>query len=293
MRFRRFALVLLLAAMGCAGPGLLASEPMGKQLERALEEIKKDCIDRGAPPFGADSGGTKDSSCLMFTLKPWEPGDTPESAFAHSIKLPPPHDKPKDVYKPGMSSEAYFKALCEAEAGEWVFRRVEGVKGIRQERPNRIASPGESSLVFWASEPVVATIFHPREVFEERLRHTWQFVERRISQSDPKKKAGEYEYFDRSLREGEVRATASSNYAFIGRGIRRPFDREHAISGDEFIVYQIEPYEVLGIQRSFVFYFPESRTRQSRLPGNYGCPGALNSYEFLRDVLKPIASTYK
>ena len=137
---------------GCSGPVLFASEPMGKQLERALKEIEKECRERGAPPFGPGSRKYNDTSCLMFTLKPWEPGDTPESAFAHSIKLPPPHDKPKDVYKPGMSSEEYFNALCKDEAGEWVFRTVQGVRGIRQERPKLVFPLGYSGLVFFAVE---------------------------------------------------------------------------------------------------------------------------------------------
>ena len=87
MKFYKRALDSLLLLGGCAGSGLLAGEPMGKQLERALEEIKKDCIARGAPPFGPGSSQYSDTSCLMFTLKPWEPGDTPELKGPGSINL--------------------------------------------------------------------------------------------------------------------------------------------------------------------------------------------------------------
>ena len=86
-RVRQCAAATLLILVGCAGPGLFAGEPMGKQLNLALKEIENDCVARGAPPFGPGSGQYNDTSCLMFTLRPWEPGDSPEFAFA-SRSLP-------------------------------------------------------------------------------------------------------------------------------------------------------------------------------------------------------------
>ena len=289
-RFYKLALASLLLLAGCAGSGLFAGEPSGKQLERALKQIEEQCRAAGAPPFGPNRPGHFETACLMFTLKSWEPGDTPESAFAHSIKLPPPHDKPKEVYKPGMSSEEYFNALCNAEAGEWILRTVEGVRGIRQERPNRLAHPGESGIVFYARERVLAPIYEPKEIFEERTRNVWQYIERRIRASDQKKKLGDYEYFDAANREGRIVATPSSNYAYMSRGIRRVFDRENAIDGMEFIVYQVDPFELVGIQRVFFRYYLTSRTKDPRMPEALGCPKAFNSYEFLRDVLRPFES---
>ena len=289
--FRTFAGAALLILTGCAGPGLFAGEPMGKQLERALEEIKKDCIARGAPPFGADSGGTKDSSCLMFTLKPWEPGDTPESAFAHSIKLPPPHDKPKDVYKAGMSSEEYFKALCEAEAGEWVFRRVEGVKGLRQERPKFVFPQGSAGIVYYTVEKgyymdtdIAGYLVAPRNA-------PYEFLDLRNFNNTPRVGDSEYVRFIRGAGpKGLVgtKPTEESNYAFIWRGIRRLNDRLHAIEGDELIVYQIKPFEVLGFRRMFSFRYLDSTSRDLSTPWGKGCSYAPQlPHRFIETVLVP------
>ncbi len=289
-RICKLALVSLLLLIGCAGSGLLAGEPAGKQLERALKVVEQQCRDAGAPPFGPNKPGRFETGCLMFTLKPWEPSDTPESAYAHSIKLPPPHDKPKDVYQPGMSSKEYFDALCKAEAGEWVFRRVQGVEGIRQERPNRISHPSESGIVFYAKERMLRPFQEPSEVFEERARTVWKYIERRVRASDPKAKMGSYEYFDAATREGRIMSNPISNYGFMSRGVRRLNDRENAIDGLEFFVYQIEPFEVLGIQRGFFHYYITPQTKDLRMPEVLGCLRAFNSYEFLRELLNPVAS---
>ena len=288
MKFYKRALASLLLLGGCAGSGLLAGEPMGRQLERALEEIKKDCIGRGAPPFGPGSTQYSDTSCLMFTLKPWEPGDTPESAFAHSIKLPPPHDKPKEVYKPGMSSEEYFNALCKEEAGEWVFRRVQNVKGIRQERPTQKSRGGEYRIAFFAREPQAVPIDVPGDIFDEKSRTHWEYFERQLASNDSRRKIGKYEYFDATARQGRLLTTPQSNFAYLSRGIRRPFDREHAIEGIEFVVYQVEPFEVLGLQRTISRFYIDRTTDDRRTPWAAGCPsGYRGPYEFLRNVLNP------
>ena len=280
-------LVMLLAA--CAGPGLLASEPMGKQLDRVLKQIEERCRASGAPPFGSNRPGQFETTCLLFTLKPWEVGDTPESAYAHSIKLPAPHDKPKEVYKVGMSSEQYFTALCKEEAGEWVFRRIEGVDGIRQERLRR-QQIGEDRIVFYATEPVVQPIHTPSDIFDVTVRSHWNYFERRIAAAFTKERGGVYEYFDSTTRNGRVTANAKSNYAYLSRGIRRPFDREHAIQGSEFIIFQVEPFEVLGFQRTLSYFFVDTDrpTGDPRTPSAGGCTGgSRSSYEFLRSVLTP------
>src|SRR5215510_13873626 len=59
---------------------------------------------------------------------------TSEGKFAHSIKIPNP--VPKDSgYRSGMSSEEYFKHLCEKEAGEFIFKTVDNVDGFYFMRP--------------------------------------------------------------------------------------------------------------------------------------------------------------
>jgi hypothetical protein len=78
---------------------------------------------------------------------------------------------------------------------------------------------------------------------------------------DAKIKGGAYEYFDSEHRKGLISSSARSNFAFLSRGIRRPLDRENAIEGSEFIIFQVEPFEVLGFQRLILYYFGSSGNR--------------------------------
>lgn len=281
------------AALLFAGCDLAAvgSEPMGKQLERALKEIEKDCRRREAPPFGPGSREYKDTSCLMFTLKPWEPGDTPESAFAHSIKLPPPHDKPKDVYKASMSSEEYFQALCRAESGEWVFRRVEGVKGLRQDRPKFTFPSGSAGIVYYTVEKgyymdtdMAGYLVAPRDA-------PYEFLDLRSFEGKNNARAEEYKRFVRGLGAtglSTAKPTVDANYAFVWRGIRRPNDRVHAIEGDELIIYQIQPFEVLAFRRLFSYHYLDKTNRDKSTPSGKGCRNATSlPHTFIEAVLIP------
>ena len=78
--------------------------------------------------------------------KPTEPRDLAAYEYAHSLKLPESLPKPAP-FKPApfnfmrhllsnrrQTGLAYFKHLCETEAGEYVFRKVEKVQGIYQMR---------------------------------------------------------------------------------------------------------------------------------------------------------------
>ena len=288
-RFHTYAAAALLVLAGCAGPGLFAGEPAGKQLERALKQIEDQCRAAGAPPFGENKPGQFETACLMFTLKPWEPGDTPESAFAHSIKLPPPHDKPKDVYKPSMSSEEYFKALCEAEAGEWVFRRVEGVRGIRQERPKLHFPPGYSGIVFSTSEKAHYMDSDMHGYFIEPPVGRYSFLEVVESKSGAIPQYVRYSPASLSVGLKTERTNApQANHAFVWRGIRRPLDREHAIDGFEIIVYQITPFEVLAFERGFGYRAINSSTKDPRTPRGAGCTGSNSTPpKFIENVLIP------
>ena len=305
--FRTFAGAALLILTGCAGPGLFAGEPMGKQLERALEEIKKDCIERGLPPFGENRPGRFETSCLMFTLKPWEPGDTPESAFAHSIKLPPPHDKPKDVYKAGMSSEEYFKVLCEAEAGVWVFRRVEGVRGILKHRPLAKQKIGYSPLAFYTLEKGEHNDSGPQEKLVQPFLGTYQFLEMPNSNGIEGKEGATFTKYIRGMPERSTRTILSSkdgllqripyivektevsapvaNIAYTARGIAREQDRTHAIEGSELIIFQLKPFEVLAFRRTFYSHYFDKSNKLLREPSGAACPNdPIGPYQFIQSV---------
>ena len=248
-------LTIVFLVPACAGPGLQANEPMGKQLERALKQIEEQCRASGAPPFGPNKPGQFETACLMFTLKPWEPGDTPESAFAHSIRLPPPHDKPKDIYRAGMSSEQYFQALCKEDAGEWIFRRVEGVNGLRQERPKVRFSLGYVGIAYSTIEQAYYMDSDLQEYFVAPPVGRYTYLEtRNWTTPSPNMQGGYTKYFREpgSTRiESKVTPQAEANHALIWRGVRRPHDRENAIDGYEIIIYQVRPFEVLAFRRGF------------------------------------------
>src|SRR3954465_15574530 len=119
-------------AIGCA-----SSRTPGEQFRNIMADIDKQCRKAKLGPYEPipRKTGARDSSCDILLLKPQDPLATPEGRFAHSIQLPAPYDKPKEVFKPGMKSADYFKALCEAEAGEFVLHTVENVDGIYEMRP--------------------------------------------------------------------------------------------------------------------------------------------------------------
>ncbi len=113
---------------------------VGQQFRDIMAEIDAQCrkdkmgpyLDEKDPQYINKKYVT---DCDILKLKPADPLATEEGRFAYSIQLPPPHDKPKVKYQPGMSAETYFKELCEKEAGDFVFRTVDGVDGIKIMRP--------------------------------------------------------------------------------------------------------------------------------------------------------------
>ena len=315
-RIYEFALASLMLLAGCAGSDLFASEPMGKQLERALEEIKKDCIARGAPPFGPGSSQYNDTSCLMFTLKPWEPGDTPESAFAHSIRLPPPHDKPKEVYKSGLSSEEYFNALCKEEAGEWVFRRVENVRQIRFERPFRKFPQGYQSIAYYSSEPSELAYQEPENYFVKPPLGKYSYLAHRLTSPDTQRnQPSRYRVVERVTPNGNQGLSAGSvssqsftfqssettepkgDYGVVWRGVKRNAAfAEHAIEGHEVIVFDISSKQAFAIRRVFFQFFQESSgpRQDPRFAYARACPQklpSLGAQAFVESVLIP--TTFK
>ena len=271
----KFVSMLIFTLAGCSAPGILASEPMGKQLERALKQIEEQCRASGAPPFGPNKPRTFETGCLMFTLKPWEIGDTPESAFAHSIKLPPPHDKPKDVYKPGMTSQEYFLALCKEEAGEWVFARIDEVRGIRQERSISRFPMGYASIVFYSKEKA-GFGSAPEKAFVKPFGN-YEFFELKQPANGSQPLPVSYIRFrsgvDRLSKLPEENITTpSAEFGYTWRGIRPRNDREHAIEGSELIVFKARPFMVLAYRREFTYYYLESNARILSAPNSAGCP---------------------
>lgn len=193
---------------------------------------------------------------------------TPEGRFAHSIKVPNP--VPKDSgYRKGMTSEDYFHHLCNTEAGEFVFRNVQNVRGLVQLRPMGRASDDEMRSRYALEHPNAAIYFYPRQPETLFVRsNRYEFFE--AAPTNWHKKYGvtgaflRFSGYDEFKDRGMV-ATAidrpEARYGFLWRGLKRPYDRENAIAGGEVIVIDTSNNEVLGLRRA---YYRSGGVRKSR-----------------------------
>ncbi len=140
--------ILLLAMLSLPITGCATT--VGQQFRDIMAEIDAQCKKDKMGPYldekDPDSHRKKYvTDCDILKIKPADPLATEEGRFAYSIKLPTPHDKPKVKYQPGVSAESYFKELCEKEEGDFVFRTVDGVDGIKIMRP----LPKDTSVPLW------------------------------------------------------------------------------------------------------------------------------------------------
>ncbi len=74
-----------------------------------------------------------DMSCLQYKLVRDEPDPVWPYPDAPPIQWPEPPEE--QVYYPGISREDYFRGLCKAEAGKFIYRTVDNVEGVYQVRP--------------------------------------------------------------------------------------------------------------------------------------------------------------
>jgi hypothetical protein len=187
---------------------------------------------------------------------------TPEGKLAHSIKIPNP--LPKDSgYRKGMTGKEYFEHLCKTEAGEFNYRPVDTVEGFFFARPPMRPSDDALKDRFLLEAPEIERTYQllratPEERAQTFVNPPWRlysFVE------EPDGKSGlEGGYLrmsgyrqDHSLMKVEVVSKLVSRFGMIWRGIKRPNDREFAIAGSEWIVFDLTTKEVVALQRNFAF----------------------------------------
>jgi len=193
---------------------------------------------------------------------------TEEGRFAHDIVLPDrvPKTVPFDfaaarlrALKPGSKSVArqYWDHLCSTEAGSFILNPVDGVDGFFFMRPVgganeqqnndrwKLEAPGMQASWGWDYDPeweAVAFIQPPSATYE------WVDF--------PARGGGVlhlHDYRATILRtRGEHQMQSAARYVVIWRGVRRDSDREHAISGAEWIVLDRgSGTVVLGVLRDF------------------------------------------
>jgi len=273
----------ILTLVGCAAPGVLFGETVGEHFRRAMAEKEAFC--KAHPPARGDT------QCDWLNLKPrdWNQSTfvpvegqpepvpqewvaTPEGKFAHSIEIPNP--LPKDSgYRPGMTSEEYFKHLCATEAGEFIYKTVENVDGILQMRPREKATDYMLEHLYAIEDPydylMDGDATEPEFTFVRKDRyHFFENKRVRTATDSSLSKFRDSSYFIsvppdsnvqrffgyngsmRSMRK-EFDANVKARYGYTWRGIRRSNDLELGIAGGELIIIDLQNDQVLGVRRNF------------------------------------------
>jgi len=296
---------------------LAREETVGEHFRKVMAGIDLQCkknklgpyLDLSDPQYHEKQRRT---DCDILMLKLVDPLSTPEGRFAHSLKLPKPHDKPKDVYKPGMTGEEYFKALCAAEAGEWVFRRVENVDGVFQARPYQQFPAGYYDLVFYTVEKGEMNVDKPQNYMVQPYMGRYNFLELPGARSASNEQQKKYIRFFRNtekqhptypaVKDGrpvripyivsqELTDRIKSRYGYTWRGVQMLNGIEHGIEGSELIVFDVETTETLAVRRYFVQYYPDPTYRDARYPAHRACPKFVDpAHRFIQNVLVPTNS---
>jgi hypothetical protein len=226
---------------------------------------------------------------------------TPEGKFAHSIKTPNP--LPKDSgYRRGMATSEYFDHLCNAEAGEFIFRTVESVEGLYFMRPPKRPTDDELRDRFKLEAPEIERTFrlHPAtpvaraQTFVNPPWAQYLFVE------EPFEGGGYLRVFgyrqDVATMKVERVSKLRSEYGLIWRGITRPHDRELAIAGSEWIVVALRTGEVMAMHRNYARAVYDGYSKDGTWWMNaLNCPNVRPAnnffserfYGFVARVLKP------
>jgi len=232
---------------------------------------------------------------------------TPEGQFAHSIVIPNP--VPKDSgYRWWWSAKKYFLHLCEKEAGEFVFKTAENVEGFLFMRPPKRPTDFDLKDLYKLESPNFERSFQAyRDDIRSRGRHFSSPGRNYLYVEEPDMAAGitTRKYLRASTYDGkafelsrvEHLDIASSKYAVTWRGLRRPRDREHGISGAEVIVINLESNAVMAIWRDFgltqgrgflnddVWWLNAAVCPQFYL--RYSRPDLEQRYGFISSVLRP------
>ena len=192
----------------------------------------------------------------------------PNPEYWPNPKLPRPvvADGDKKVYRSGMSSEEYFKALCEAEAGEFIYKTVENVDAVYQIRPRDEPTTNEGQDRYVLEAPY---FYEGQSIDAQRTLHGFRSYQYSIFEQPNLSKTGElmspaYRRYEGYTRErdhfgqerinrhtAEAVGELRSRYGFYWYGIKRQNDRKMAVAGGELVVVDLETNEVLGLKRGF------------------------------------------
>lgn len=217
-----------------------------------------------------------------------------------SVPMPKLPDAPKEsIYRPWMTNKQYFDALCKSEAGELIFKTVNGVEGIYQIRPRA----SERNDLHQEDRFVIEDPYghadwevdRPYGIFVTPGRYKY------FETIDSRNGGGQNPQFKRFQRIGdaaksewnvELVATLNSGFGYMWRGIQRAHDRERSIAGGELLVVDLRTSDVLALKRGFILGGPVPRShteiywRQGRLCGG-DSSRIFRTAEFIEKVLRP------
>jgi len=293
------------------------SEPtVGQQFRDIMAEIDAECREKGIGPYlnpdePPRSRKRTDGSCDILKVKPADPLATEEGRFAYSIQLPPPHNELKAEFTKGMGPEAYFMALCEKDAGEWILRTVYGVEGVFQARKSIPLAQSGDSLLLYPLRETTEMNRHMEDVLVQPYHGRYNYMERprnhdgkgkpylryfRGAENKDRYPSGYTVNIEGSFRNvpyivNRVEAeTLKSAYAFTWRQVNDKDMLENGIVGGETIIYDIASNDVLAYRRFFYRYWPRRDSKSSHLVNGEGCrPGFKGeSSDFIQAVLAPI-----
>lgn len=299
---------LIVVLSGCAH-----AETFGEHARKVMADVDKDCRKRQLGPYEPEPSktGIRNSSCDILFLKPYDPLENEDGRFAHSIKLPDEGNR-KEVYRPGMTDDEYFNALCREEAGEFIFNTVEKVEGVLQMRPQEPFSDSYMDIVFHTKEMRLDNYetAYWKSFVSPLNRNTYKYFEIKLAPEEAKKYKHQYLTYsinqnrlsDKIPKSGEKAApidlpvsvistfadNPKSRYGFISRGVRRLKDVEHGIQGSELIVIDIRTNKVIGYERVYRQFYFDPKYLDERTVWPRAC-GAKSRWinELILTVLKP------
>jgi len=300
----RMHLVLLAAFIaGCAGPGALLGETTGEKIRKVLAHIDEQCrqrkigpyLDRSDPEYQQKA---RLGNCDILKVKPFDLYAvlaTPEGKFAYSIQLPAPLDKPRVNRKDYPNAESYFGALCEKEAGEYIFAQPPSMKEVTfLKTPQRTthqtlgASSEEATGGIGGSEPellllrksdlaVVYRLPRSDEINATAEAKSWRAYRRDSNRAPTFPTFGlTYESVDAPL----------GQYGVLWRGTDALNDRESGIFGSDLIVIERQSNAVVAVRRTLTKDRVDDRMKDQLIVISAPCPGTVvtDGLEFLAKV---------
>jgi hypothetical protein len=212
--------------------------------------------------------GRNNSACEVFVLRRRE---WPQ-AVPIEIQTPQWPNQPSiEIYKPGLSAEEYWAALCKSQSGDTVFETASGVKGIFNARPrerhtdlelrDRYVLEDPYSISDILGDPKLESVFVQPYGGRYEFLETYRVIDARVRRFERDEASASRARFHTALNKKYVVVpyivaqkdsnSIASRYGISWRGIRRSRDRENAIAGVEVVIFELRTGKLLAIRRGF------------------------------------------